>query len=110
MSFASPASTPRLNRRADRHDFVRVDAAVWLFAPELLLDVLATAASRVEPPTRTTSSILPGSSPESLSAALHGADSLLDQVGDELLQLAPGVSGDREVLRAGRVGGDERGG
>ena len=40
MSFTSPASTPRLDRRADRDHLVRVDALVRLLAEEVLHQLL----------------------------------------------------------------------
>src|SRR2546425_10096936 len=96
-----------LDRRADRDDLVRVHALVRLLAVEQLahrpddrrhprhaadeddlVDLVRRDAGVGE-------------------ALLHRADRLLDEVADELFELAPRERHD-EVLRTRRVGGDER--
>ena len=62
-----------LDRGADRHDLVRVDALVRLLAAEHgFLTASMTAGMRVWPPTRMTSSMSVGFSPASLSADWTG--------------------------------------
>ena len=91
-----------LDRRADGHDLVRVDAAVRLLAAEHRLDRLDRPdGMRVMPPTRTTSSMSAGVRPASLSACLTGPAVFCDQVADELLELGAGER-HHQVLRAGR--------
>jgi hypothetical protein len=62
---------------------------------------------RVEPPTRTTSSIADASKPESAIACLHGTERALDQVVDQLLELRA-RDAQVHVLRARGVRRDER--
>ena len=83
------AEHARLDRRADGHDLVRVDALVGLLADELLLTSSWTAGMRVGPPTRTTSSISSAVRPASFSACFDLAGPL-DQVVDELLEASRG--------------------
>ena len=66
-----------------------------------------TFGMRVMPPTRITSLISAAVRPASFSAERQGADGLLDQILDQRLQLGAGQL-DVQVLRPGRVGGDER--
>jgi hypothetical protein len=57
-SLTSPPEHARLDRRADRHDLVRVDALVRLLAEELL-HLRCTGRHAVMPPTSSTSSTSP---------------------------------------------------
>ena len=66
-----------------------------------------TRGIRVEPPTRTTSSILSGVIPASLKALLHRFHRPLQQVFHQLLELRPGQL-KLHVLRAGSVRRQER--
>ena len=86
LDFA--AEHAALNGRADRHDFVRVDALVRFLAVEKFFDDFDTRGMRVEPPTRTTSSILSGVMSASLRACLHRTDRALEQIFQSCSSLA----------------------
>ena len=66
-----------------------------------------TAGMRVMPPTRMTSSMSPGFMLGIGQRLLHRVGRLVDEVGDQVLELRPGQGHD-QVLRAGRIGADER--
>ena len=87
-SLTSPCSTPRLDRRAQRHDLVRIDALVRLAAEEAPSPSRRTLGMRVMPPTRTTSSMSARLQARVLQRLLAGADGLLDQVVDQASSLA----------------------
>ena len=97
-SLTSPCSTPRLDRGADGHDLVRVDALVRLLAEELLHDLLhlrhaghAADQDDLVDLGRREAGVL-----ERLAAGLDGA---LDQVVDQRLELGAREL-QRQVLRA----------
>ena len=100
MSLTSPVEDAGLDRRADRHDLVRVDALVRLLAEHLLDLLLTTAGMRVWPPTRTTSSIWLGSRPASRRAARHGPTVRSTRSAVNCSSLRAGQR-QRQVLRAG---------
>ncbi len=95
-----------LDRGADRHDFVRVDAAVRLTAEELLHDFhdLGHAGHAADQDHFVDLARLQAGI---LERRLAGLDRALDQIVHQGFQLGAGQL-DVQVLRTGLVGGDER--
>ena len=75
--------------------------------PKMAFTFSWTAGIRVEPPTRTTSSMSDGTELRVGERLLARAGRALDQILDERLELRPGQL-HRQVLGTGRVGRDER--
>ncbi len=87
-SLTSPASTPACTAAptaTTSSGFTPLCGSL----PNSSLTIAWTFGMRVDPPTSTTSSIFDGSRPASASACLVGADGLLQQILDELLELRP---------------------
>ena len=97
-SFTSPVSTPPWNGGTHGHHLVGVDALVGHLAEELLHDLLNGGDTRVEPPTRITSSICDACNPASCRASLQGSTVLQDQMVAQLLELGT-REGHHQVLR-----------
>ena len=97
-----------LDRRADRHDFVRVHRAVRLLAEVVLHDFLDLRNARRAADENDLVDVLRLEAGV-LERLLHRLERALDQVVHELLELG---ARERvvEVLRAALVGGDERAG
>ena len=98
-SLTSPARTPAWIAAPMATTSSGLTPLCGSLPPNIALTASTTAGMRVMPPTRMTSSMSPGLRPASLSAALTGPFGLLDEVGDEVLELGPGQRHD-EVLRA----------
>ena len=96
-----------LDRGADGHDLVRVDALVRLLAAEHRLDRLDDGRHAGHAADEDDLVDVAGLEAGVLERGLDRALGLLDEVGDEVLELRPGERHD-EVLGPGRVGGDVR--
>ena len=96
-----------LDRGADGHDLVRVDALVRLLAAEHRLDRLDDGRHPGHAADEDDLVDLGRLEPGVLHRGEDRALRLLDEIGHEVLELGPGERHD-EMLRAGRVGGDVR--
>ena len=103
--MTSPARTPRLDRGADGHDFVRVDALVRLLAPEHGFDGVDDGRHAGLAADQDNLVDLRGTQAGVLEGSHHRARGLVDQVADQVLQLGS-TERDHEVLGTGRVGRD----
>src|SRR5438270_3889276 len=95
-----------LDRRADRHDLVRVHALVWLLAEEALDDLLDLGHAGLAAHQDYLVD-LRGLEPRILQGLFHWRNGPLDQIVDQLLELRPG-QGEVQVLRPRLVRRDER--
>ena len=94
-----------LDRRADRHDLVRVDALVRLLAAEHLLDRFDDRRHAGHAADEDHLVDVGGLEAGVLERGLDRPLGLGHEVGHQVLELGPGEGHD-EVLGAGRVGGD----